>query len=124
MSPVQVFIRTPTHDTAIRGVPIRAGQRVSLWYGAANRDEEIYPDGDRFDVARSPNDHLGFGIGPHFCLGANLARLEIKVMFEELLRRLPDIELAGPVERLRSYFISGIKAMPVRFTPERKRASA
>jgi len=124
VSPVQVFIRTPTHDTEIRGVPIREGQRVSLWYGAANRDEEIFPDGHRFDIGRAPNDHLGFGIGPHFCLGANLARLEIKVMFEELLRRLPDIELTGPVERLRSYFISGIKTMPVRFTPRRERASA
>ena len=74
---------------------------------------------DVFDVGRRPNDHLAFGIGPHFCLGANLARLEIRIMFEELLRRLPDIELAGPVERLRSNFIHGIKRMPVRFTPAR-----
>ena len=70
-------------------------------------------------ICRTPNDHLAFGIGHHFCLGANLARLEIQIMFEELLRRLPDIELAGPVERLRSNFINGIKRMPVRFTPER-----
>jgi cytochrome P450 len=117
VSPVQVFVRTATRDTEVRGVPIRENQRVTLWYGSANRDEEIFPDGDRFDVGRTPNDHLGFGIGPHFCLGANLARLEIRIMFEELLRRLPDIELAGPPERLRSYFISGIKSMPVRFTP-------
>ena len=124
VSPVQVFVRTPTRDVEVRGVKIKEGQRVTLWYGAANRDEEIFPDGHRFDAGRSPNEHLGFGIGPHFCLGANLARLEIKIMFEELLRRLPDIELAGPVERLRSYFISGIKTMPVRFTPERRRALA
>jgi cytochrome P450 len=68
-------------------------------------------------VTRTPNDHLAFGIGPHFCLGANLARLEIRVIFEEILRRLPDLELAGKPERLRSYFINGIKRMPVRFTP-------
>jgi len=97
---------------------------VVLFYASANRDEEVFPDADRFDIARDPNDHLAFGIGAHFCLGANLARLEITVMFEELLRRLPDIELAGPVERLRSNFINGIKRMPVRFTPERIRARA
>ena len=72
------------------------------------------------DVGRTPNDHLAFGSGEHFCLGTNLARLEIRVMFEELLRRLPDIELAGPVARLRSNFINGIKHMPVTFTPEAK----
>ena len=117
VSPVQVFVRTATRDTEVHGVPIRENERLTLWYGSANRDEEIFPDGHRFDVGRTPNDHLGFGIGPHFCLGSNLARLEIRILFEELLRRLPDIELAGQVERLRSYFISGIKTMPVRFTP-------
>ncbi len=117
VSPVQVFVRTATRDVELNGVPIKENQRLSLWYGSANRDEEMFPDGHVFDVGRTPNEHLGFGIGPHFCLGANLARLEIQIMFEELLRRLPDIELAGDVERLRSYFISGIKTMPVRFTP-------
>jgi cholest-4-en-3-one 26-monooxygenase len=117
VSPVQVFVRTATHDTEVRGVPIKENQRLTLWYGSANRDEEMFPDGHRFDVGRTPNDHLGFGIGPHFCLGANLAKLEIQIMFEELLRRLPDIELDGSLERLRSYFISGVKTMPVRFTP-------
>ena len=97
---------------------------VVLFYASANRDEDIFTDAHRFDVGRTPNEHLAFGIGPHFCLGANLARLEIRIMFEELLRRLPDIELAGPVERLRSNFINGIKRMPVRFTPERLRAQA
>src|SRR5262249_32671857 len=76
---------------------------------------------ERFDIARTPNDHVAFGIGPHFCLGANLARLEIQVMFEELLRRLPDIELAAPAQRLRSYFINGIKRMPIRFSPQAPR---
>jgi cholest-4-en-3-one 26-monooxygenase len=119
VAPVMYFVRTAMRDTELHGQQIRAGERISMWYGSANRDEEIFPDGHRFDVGRRPNDHLGFGIGPHFCLGANLARLELRVMFEELLRRLPDIELAGPVSRLRSNFIGGIKNMPVRFTPER-----
>jgi len=118
VSPVMQFRRTAMRDVELRGQHIREGEFVSLWYGSANRDEEMFPHADRFDVARTPNEHLTFGIGPHFCLGANLARLEIRIMFEELLRRLPDIELAGPVDRLRSNFIHGIKRMPVRFTPE------
>ena len=116
VSPVQVFVRTATRDVTLRGVPVKEGQRLSLWYGSANRDEDIFPDGHRFDVGRMPNDHLGFGIGPHFCLGSNLARLEIRIMFEELLRQFSEIELAGPVRRLRSNFINGIKSMPVRFS--------
>ena len=124
VTPVNLFQRTATRDVELRGHTIRAGDKVVLFYASANRDEEMFPDADRFDVGRSPNEHLAFGIGPHFCLGANLARLEISVMFEELLRRLPDIQLAGPVERLRSNFINGIKRMPVRFTPERARAQA
>src|SRR5207244_11410401 len=100
-SPVMYFRRTATRDTELRGQPIREGDKLTVWYGSANRDEEVFPHADRFDVGRTPNDHLAFGIGHHFCLGANLARLEIQIMFEELLRRLPDIELAGPVERLR-----------------------
>ena len=117
--PVMYFRRTATRDTELRGQKIRAGDKVTLWYPSANRDEDVFPDADRFDIRRSPNDHLAFGVGEHFCLGANLARLEIRVMFEHLLRRLPDIELAGPVEYLRSHFIDGVKHMPVRFTPER-----
>jgi cholest-4-en-3-one 26-monooxygenase len=124
VTPVNLFQRTVTRDVELGGQRIREGERVVLFYASANRDEEVFPDAHRFDITRDPNDHLAFGIGPHFCLGANLARLEIKIMFEELLRRLPDIELAGPVERLRSNFINGIKRMPVRFTPERARASA
>jgi len=120
VSPVMYFVRTAMQDTEVLGQPIRENQRVTLWYGSANRDEEHFSNPDRFDVGRHPNDHLGFGIGPHFCLGSNLARLEIRIMFEELLRRLPDIEPAGPVTRLRSNFIGGIKHMPVRFTPERR----
>ena len=118
VSPVMVFRRTAQTDCAIGDQKIREGDRVTIWYSSANRDEEVFPDAHRFDVGRNPNDHLSFGIGPHFCLGAHLARLEIRTMFEELLRRLPDIELAGPVERLRSNFLNGIKHMPVRFAPE------
>ena len=118
VTPVMYFRRTATRDAELHGQKIREGDRVSIWYVSANRDEDTFPAADRFDVGRDPNDHLGFGIGPHFCLGANLARLEIRIMFEALLRRLPYLELAGPVQRLRSNFINGIKHMPVRFTPE------
>jgi cholest-4-en-3-one 26-monooxygenase len=117
VSPVNVFRRTATRDTEIGGQAIREGDKVALFYASANRDDAKFENPNTFDITRSPNDHLAFGIGPHFCLGANLARLEIRVMFEEILRRLPDIELAGKPERLRSYFINGIKRMPVRFTP-------
>jgi cholest-4-en-3-one 26-monooxygenase len=120
VAPVMVFRRTATRDVELLGRNIREGDSVSVWYGSANRDEAMFKDPDRFDVGRTPNEHLAFGIGPHFCLGANLARLEIRIMFERLLERLPDIELAGPVQRLRSNFINGIKHMPVRFTPERQ----
>ena len=118
VSPVMHFRRTATADTEIRGQKIREGDKVMIYYISANRDEEVFPDSDRFDVGRTPNDHLAFGIGEHFCLGTNLARLEIRVMFEELLRRVPDMQLSGPVARLRSNFINGIKHMPVVFTPE------
>lgn len=119
-TPVMHFRRTATKDTEVRGIEIKEGQKVLLWYISGNRDEEVFPDPDLFDAGRTPNEHLGFGGGgPHFCLGANLARLEIRVMFEELFRRLPDLEITGPVPRLRSNFINGLKHMPVRFTPER-----
>ena len=88
-----------------------------LWYNSANRDEQQFDDPYRFDVRRTPNEHVGFGGGgPHFCLGAHLARREIKVMFEELLRRLPDIHVTGEPEMLVSNFIHGIKRMPVEFS--------
>ena len=118
-SPVMHFRRTALEDTEIRGTPIKQGDKVVIWYMSANRDEEMFENPDVFDVGRTPNEHIGFGGGgPHFCLGANLARLEIKVIFEEVLKRLPDMELAGPVRRLRSNFINGVKEMPVRYTPE------
>ena len=115
--PVMYFRRTATADTEIRATKIRAGDKITMWYPSVNRDEDVFPDPDRFDVARSPNEHLAFGIGEHFCLGANLARLELKVIFEELLRRLPDMEPAAPPRLLRSNFIDGIKEMRVKFAP-------
>jgi cholest-4-en-3-one 26-monooxygenase len=96
-SPVSYFARRATRDTEVRGVPIAAGDRVTLWYASANRDEDVFDDPFRFDIARSPNPHVAFGGGgPHFCLGANLARREITILFEELLARTREIELVGP----------------------------
>jgi cytochrome P450 len=119
-SPVMHFERVATKDTEIRGQKIKAGEEVCLWYPSANRDEEKFENGDSFDVGRSPNEHIAFGKGEHFCLGANLARLEIRVIFEELMKRIPDMELAGPPDKLRSNFLNGIKRMPVTFAPSAK----
>lgn len=117
-SPVIHFRRTATSDTVLGGQEIKAGDKVVMWYNSANRDAAKFDDPDRFNVARDPNEHVGFGAGgPHFCLGANLARREIAAMFEELFRRLPDIEISGPPDMLLSAFIHGIKRMPCRFTP-------
>jgi len=118
VTPVMQFRRTVTEDIVVGDQQFRENDKVIFWYVSANRDEDVFRDPDRFDVGRTPNEHLGFGIGQHFCLGANLARLEIRIMFEELLERIHDVELAGPIRRLRSNFIHGIKSMPVRFTPE------
>jgi cytochrome P450 len=118
-SPVTHMARVALQDTKIRHQEIKQGERVVMWYPSVNRDEDVFPDADVFDITRSPNDHLAFGIGEHFCLGAGFARLELRVLFEELFRRFPDIELAGPPQRLRSTFIGGIKHLPVKFTPER-----
>lgn len=112
-TPVINFRRTATRDTRVGEQHIDAGDKVVMFYNSANRDERAFPDPFKFDVTRTPNEHLGFGAGgPHFCLGANLARREIKVMFEELLRRLPDIEITGEPAMLQSGFIHGIKRMP------------
>lgn len=115
---VHHFRRTATADTEIRGRRIREGDKVVLWYPSVNRDEEVFEDPDRFDVTRNPNEHLAFGIGEHYCLGANLARLELNVIFEEIIGRLRDPELAAPPRRLRSNFINGVKEMRVAFTAE------
>jgi len=118
ITPVMYFRRATTHDFELRGQQIKKDDKVSLWYIAANRDEEAFPNPDAFDVGRNPNMHLTFGAGgPHNCLGLNLARLEIRVIFGELLQRMPGIKQAGPVQRLRSNFINGVKHLPVSFTP-------
>jgi len=117
-SPVMHFERVATKDTEVGGQKIKEGEEVTLWYPSANRDEAKFGEtADRFIVDRKPNEHIAFGKGEHFCLGANLARLELRVMFEELLKRMPDMELAGEPDRLRSNFIGGIKRMPVSYTP-------
>jgi cytochrome P450 len=114
-TPVLQFRRTATRDVELRGEHIATGDKVVTWYISANRDEEVFPDPYRFDVTRTPNDHVTFGPGgPHFCLGAHLARLETKILFQELLPRLRSIEFVGPIERIRSDFVNGIKRMPVR----------
>jgi cholest-4-en-3-one 26-monooxygenase len=118
VTPVIHFRRTAMRDVELRGAKIREGDKVAVFYSSANRDEDVFPDPFKFDVGRTPNEHLAFGVGQHFCLGASLARIELRIIFEELLRRLPDFTLAGDVRRLRSNFINGIKEMPVRFTPE------
>ncbi len=118
VTPVMQFRRTATRELSLGGQKIRENDKVVMYYGSANRDPRAFADPERFDVARDPNPHVGFGIGVHFCLGASLAKLEMRIMFEELFRRVPDLELCGPVTRLRSNFINGIKSMPVRFTPE------
>ncbi len=119
---VHSFRRTAMADTEIRGVRIAEGDKLIMWYPSVNRDEEVFDRPAEFDIARSPNDHLSFGVGEHFCLGANLARMELRKIFGGLLSRLPDIELAAEPRRLRSNFINGVKEMRVEFTPGRKSA--
>ncbi|HVH08016.1 MAG TPA: cytochrome P450 [Myxococcota bacterium] len=111
-TPVIHFRRTALRDTELRGQKIKAGEKVVMWYAAANRDEEAFDQPYRFDVRRMPNEHVGFGgPGPHFCLGAHLARREITVIFRELFERAPKLEITGPPDRLQSFFIHGIKHM-------------
>jgi cholest-4-en-3-one 26-monooxygenase len=123
-SPVMYMRRTAREPFEIGGQTIDEGQKVALWYIAANHDPDVFDDPHTFDVTRHPNEHEAFGGGgPHFCLGSHLARLEIRAMFEEIMRRVPEMELAGPVERLRSNFINGIKHMPVTFAPGARAAA-
>jgi cytochrome P450 len=112
-SPVIFSRRAATRDVDYRGFDMKKGDKVSVWYASANRDEEVFHDPFTFDITRHPNPHITLGLGPHFCLGANLATLEIRVFFEELLTRVSDIQLLGEPIRLRSNFLRGIKHMPV-----------
>ena len=118
VTPVMHFRRQATMDWAIGDQPIREGDKVVFWHTSANRDETVFDRPDEFDIGRMPNNHMAFGGGgPHFCLGANLARMEIRVMFELLLDRMPDIHQAGEEQHLQSNFINGVKHLPVAFTP-------
>ena len=111
------FRRTLTRDLDLDGARMRRGDKTALWYIAANRDPDAFPEPDRFDIRRDPNPHLAFGAGRHVCLGAWLARLEVRVTFDELFRRIRAVELTGPPDRLRSNFIHGVKHLPVRLVP-------
>jgi len=118
VTPVMNFRRQSTTETELSGQVIKGDQKVVFFHISANRDETVFDQPERFDITRKPNPHIAFGGGgPHFCLGANLARMEIRVMFEHLLNRIPDIALDGKVERLQSSFINGVKHIPVAFTP-------
>ena len=116
-SPIQNMARTATRDVTLRGQQIGEGDQLVLFYPSANRDEEVFTDPHAFDIRRNPNPHVAFGFGTHFCLGAALARLEIKVMFEELLPRLRNLRLAGPPQRIPNAFVRGFEALPIEFDP-------
>lgn len=121
VTPILNMRRTATRDVELHGQLIREGDEVLLMYSSGNRDEAVFDDPQRFDVTRSPNNHIAFGFGTHFCLGASLARLELRVFFEELLRRLPDISPAPGIttpEIVPGAFVRGIRALPAVFTPE------
>jgi cholest-4-en-3-one 26-monooxygenase len=124
VSPVMNFRRTAMCDSVLSGTKISEGDKVVFFHASGNRDGDIFENPDVFDIARDPNPHIAFGGGgPHFCLGANLARMEIRVMFEHLLDRVPDIHQAGDVQRLQSQFINGVKHLPVAFTPSARLGS-
>ncbi|MFG3698542.1 cytochrome P450 [Micromonospora sp. NPDC047620] len=114
-TPVMVFRRTATADTAVAGVPVRAGDKVVVSFASANRDERVFAEPDRLDLARHPNPHLVFGHGPHFCIGAHLARCQLRALFQELLARTASVTYAGPPDYLRSNFQRGVKRLPIRW---------
>jgi cholest-4-en-3-one 26-monooxygenase len=117
-SPVLNFRRTATCDVELHGTQIKEGDAVVMFYASANRDEDVFSDPFTFDITRSPNPHLTFGGGgPHFCLGANLARMEMRILFQEIVQQVGSVEQTGPITRLRSSFVHGIKSLPVRLTP-------
>jgi cytochrome P450 len=119
-SPVTWMRRTATRDGELNGLHFRAGDKFLLFYAAANRDPAVFADPQVFDLGRDPNPHVGFGgHGPHFCLGAHLARREIAVTFQALFERLPDLQVTGEPDRLRSSFVNGIKRLPARLTGAR-----
>jgi cytochrome P450 len=115
-TPVMTFRRTATTDTVLAGQVIRAADKVVVSFAAANRDETVFAEPDAFDVHRQPNPHLVFGHGPHFCLGAHLARVQVRALFEEVLGRTATLRAAGPPVYLRSNFQRGVKRLPVSWT--------
>lgn len=117
VSPVNHFRRTAVADVELGGKQIRAGDKVVVYYASANRDEDVFTDPFRFDIERDPNPHLAFGAGPHFCLGAPLARLQLRTMLTELMQRYPRSRIVGPVERAPITFLAGITSMPVELRP-------
>ena len=114
-APIIHFARTATEDFPLRDKVIKEGQAVALFYPSANRDEEVFEDPFQFRIDRKPNRHLGFGVGEHFCLGAHLARLELEVAYKYLIPRIDEVELAGPVSRLHSSLVGGVKHLPIRY---------
>jgi len=114
-SPIIHFARTATQDFELRGKKIKAGDALGLFYPSANRDEDVFEDPFTFRIDRHPNRHLGFGVGEHFCLGAHVARLELQIAYKHLLPRIEEIELAGPVQRLHSALVGGVKHLPIRY---------
>jgi cytochrome P450 family 142 subfamily A polypeptide 1 len=122
VTPILNMARVVTEDHELDAHELHVGDRILLMYSSANRDETVFDDPDRYDVRRRHNHHVAFGFGSHFCLGASLARLEIRVMFEELLRRLPDMRLVEgqPPRRTPGAFVRGVATLPVEFTPERR----
>ncbi len=120
VSPVTWMRRTATQDGEVAGHRFTAGEKFLLFYNAANRDPEVFADPQRFDVGRDPNPHVGFGSkGPHFCLGAHLARRELQVTFRAIFEQLPDLEVTGPPHRLASAFVNGLKRLPARLGGDR-----
>jgi cholest-4-en-3-one 26-monooxygenase len=114
-SPIIHFGRTATEDYPLRDKIIRKGDSVALFYPSANRDEEVFENPYQFDINRKPNRHIAFGVGEHFCLGAHLARLEMEVAYRHLIPRIKEIETAGPVDRLHSSLVGGVKRLPIRY---------
>jgi cholest-4-en-3-one 26-monooxygenase len=124
-TPVYHFRRTATTDTEFGGKEIKQGDKVVIWHTSADRDETVFDDPHTFDITRWPNDHIAFGGGgAHFCLGANLARMELRLIFREILERIPDMTMTGEPSMLRSNFIGGVKHLPVKYTAGKKKSPA
>jgi alpha-terpineol hydroxylase len=114
-SPVRHFVRTATEDTVVRGQEIAAGDRLMILYPSANRDEEVFENPDRFDISRKPNRHIAFGFGPHMCIGQHVTKLELRILWAELLPRLKSVELVGEPKYAQANFVGGLRNLPLRF---------